>query len=118
MPYYHDIKLDDKVFWGTKHKGKKIKEVIEQDPDYIAYCINTITNFHLNADAFRYYWQVLEDHDEDSRPFINAKQFEQVCKRVEAGEYEVIEKCKAHFRLLDTQEIILDTYNDFKVLRK
>lgn len=117
MPYYHDIKLDDKVFWGTKHKGKKVKEVIEQDPDYIAWCINNIENFHLSEPAFTYYWQILEDHDEDGRPFISAPQFDKLCKRIEAGEYEVIGKAREHFRMVAEQENTLYLYEQFKQIQ-
>jgi hypothetical protein len=45
-PYGLRIRVD----FG-KHKGKLIRDIIEEDPDYIAWCLDNIDGFVLDEDA-------------------------------------------------------------------
>ncbi len=44
----------ESILWYKKHKGKRIIDVIDQDPDYINWCMENIEGFRLNEEAFNY----------------------------------------------------------------
>lgn len=43
--------LDNTIDFGTKHRGKKLREVIEQHKDDVVWWVDNLRWFHLAADA-------------------------------------------------------------------
>ena len=60
-------RLIDKLNFG-KHKGETIKQVCEDDPTYIEWCLNAIDSFELDDKAMEFYENEIDLHywDEDS----------------------------------------------------
>ncbi len=56
-----EYRLDDLLTFGT-HSGRTVKEVIDNDADYIEWALNNTSGFELDEDAMRYlgahYWQM------------------------------------------------------------
>jgi len=46
-PYY----LYNRIDFGRRHKGELIRDIIEEDPDYLAWCLDNIDGFVLGEDA-------------------------------------------------------------------
>lgn len=51
--YFKVLSLDTKINYG-KHKGKFIKDIIEQDPSWIEWALEKIEGFGLDVYAFYY----------------------------------------------------------------
>lgn len=50
-PFLKDVQLEDKIWFG-KHKGKRIVDLIIENPKYIDWCMQNIERFHLSKEAF------------------------------------------------------------------
>ena len=46
-------KLTDKLPFG-KHKGQTIRQVLQSDPSYLLWCVETLDRFAMNAEAWDY----------------------------------------------------------------
>ncbi len=44
-------KLETELNFGKKHKGETIEEIIEDDPEYLLWAIDTIEWFELDDEA-------------------------------------------------------------------
>lgn len=51
--YFKPLSLDTKINYG-KHKGKFIKDIIEQDPNWIEWALENISGFGLDVYAWFY----------------------------------------------------------------
>lgn len=49
--------LDSTIMFG-EHKGEAVVDVIDNDAQYITWCINTIDGFELDDIAFEYYQDI------------------------------------------------------------
>ncbi len=53
-------RLNDKLGFG-RHQNDTIRQVIDGDPDYIVWALNTLNTFELDDEAIRYlgvhFWQ-------------------------------------------------------------
>lgn len=43
--------LHNRIDFGRKHNGRLIKDLIEEDPDYLLYCVDHLPFFSLTRDA-------------------------------------------------------------------
>lgn len=43
--------LDDKITFGTKHRGKTIEQVCESAPQYLEWCTENLDRFELSKEA-------------------------------------------------------------------
>ncbi len=57
----YPVGLSDRFTFG-KHRGDSIREVIEQDAEYIAWCIENVDNFELNNQAYAEFQKHHEDY--------------------------------------------------------
>lgn len=53
MARYHwkPYGLYNRIDFGTRHRDEYVKDVIAEDPDYIAWCLDNIKNFRLTEEA-------------------------------------------------------------------
>lgn len=57
-------KLTDALKFG-KHKGKLVADVIDAHPDYITWCMESVTGFTLDEEAMDAWDAALELRDRD-----------------------------------------------------
>jgi hypothetical protein len=53
--------LDTTLLFGKKHHGEAIEDIIDNDVQFITWCIDTIEGFELDNEAFEYYQKILEE---------------------------------------------------------
>ena len=56
----YPVGLAERFDFG-KYRNKSIREVIAEDPEYIAWCIENVDNFELNNQA---YAEFKKNHDD------------------------------------------------------
>ena len=52
--------LDSRLGFG-KHKGVEVWRLIEEDPDYLKWCIENMPGFSLDNEAFTEYQNKIEE---------------------------------------------------------
>jgi hypothetical protein len=104
MPFYHDVQLCDKIWWG-KHKGLLLYQIIEKDTGYVNWCLERIENFHLSCEAFDY---LIEMENK-----IPKEEFRELCERVAVGDFSLNAAMKAKYTFEQhqprTSRIIMNT---------
>lgn len=55
----------DSICHFKKYKGCKWKDIIEDNPDYVEWCINNIVGFKLDEDAHKYLVEIQKGVQDD-----------------------------------------------------
>ena len=59
-------KLETELNFGKKHRGETIEEIIEKDPSYLLWAIDTIEWFKLDDEAEKEL-EIASGHNDDRR---------------------------------------------------
>jgi len=65
---FHFGKYSKRENWNENGMPKKLKEVIDEDCQYVAWCIINIPTFDINQEADEYFQEKVEEDNQKRNP--------------------------------------------------